>query len=163
MRCSVATLQAYKKDVDFNIKKDFSAIVKDIKANKDNVWKVIDFNNGSQVLVFGGSHDDIGLTTFIFKNNATNRGAFDNQPYGGISTDKYGTDCKYILHQVGDHKVGGHKPDRVGKSDIDWNKIRSFTDVKQLIDYVDTLDTYDTWYSNINWTGYDFCITTDIK
>lgn len=156
----MATLQTYNPIANtFRFKVGFNAIVKDIKANKYNVWKTINFSNGDQVLVFGGSHDDIGLTTFIFKNNAKVRNAFYDQPYGAIDASDYGTDCKYILHQVGDHKVGGYKPDRVGKSDIDWKKIRSFTDVKQLIAYVDTLDTYNTWYSNINWTGYDKCIS----
>jgi hypothetical protein len=154
----VATLQTYNKDVDFNIKNDFNAIVKDIKANNYDVWKVINFTNGDQVLIFGGSHDDIGSTTFIFKNNARVRQAFHSVPYGSITYGD-GTNCKYVLHQVFDHKCSGYKPDRVGKSDIDWKKIRSFTDIKQLINYIDKLDTLDTWFSNTNWAGYDFCIT----
>jgi len=158
VRCSVATLQTYNKDVDFNIKKDFNAIVKDIKANNYDVWKVIDFTNGDQVLVFGGSHDDIGSTTFIFKNNAKVRKAFNSQPYTDITWGD-GADSKYVLHLVFDHKCSGYKPDRAGKSDIDWKKIRSFTDVKQLINYIDGLDVLDTWYGKKNWSGYDHCIT----
>jgi hypothetical protein len=154
-------IQNHKADVDFQINKGFNAIVKDIKANKGNVYKVVDLADGNQVLVYGGGHDDMGLTTFIFKNNAKTRKAFHNQPYGAIDGSDYGTDRKYILHQVDDCKVAPYKDDRKYNVDIDWRKVKACKTIDDFVAFVDKLDVFNTWYSDINWTGYDFCIVTD--
>ena len=157
----MSEVQIYKDDVDFKINKGFNKIYKDIKNNNGDLYKVIDFADGSQVLYFGGGHDDMGIGTFIFKNNAKTRNAFHSQPYGGIDGSDYGTDCSYILHTVQDYKVAPYKDDRKGKADIDWRKIRAMNTVDDLVTYIDNLDTYDTWYGDKNWTGYDFCFSTD--
>ena len=82
----MTNIQNYKSDSDFEIRKGFNKIVKDIRetymtmgrhANqKWDIYKVIDLQDGSQVLYFGGGHDDMGIGTFIFKNNAKTRSAF---------------------------------------------------------------------------------------
>jgi len=157
----MSKVQNYTDGVDFKINKDFNKIYKDIKDNKGDLYKVIDLTDGQQVLVFGGGHDDMGLTTFIFKNNDKTRKAFLSQPYGDIDDTDFGSNCSYILHQVDDCKVAPYKDTRKYSADIDWRKIRAINTVDDLVAYIDNLDTFNTWYADKNWTGYDFCITTD--
>ena len=154
-------IQNYKDGIDFKINKGFNLIYSDIKNNKGDLYKVVDLTDGNQVLVFGGGHDDMGVTTFIFKNNAKTRKAFHNQPYGAIDASDYGTDRKYILHQVDDCKVAPYKYDRKYSADIDWRSVRACKTIDDFVAYVDNLDVFNTWYSDKNWTGYDFCFTTD--
>ena len=83
----MANIQNYKTDTDFKINKGFNKIVKSIRDDNYDIYKVIDLNDGNQVLYFGGGHDDMGIGTFIFKNNAKTRKAFnsfDNDWQGGI-------------------------------------------------------------------------------
>lgn len=164
----MANIQNYKTDTDFKINKGFNKIVKSIRDDNYDIYKVIDLNDGNQVLYFGGGHDDMGIGTFIFKNNAKTRKAFDsfdNDWQGGIYVnDRQGdVNSDYVIHCVTDYKVAPYKDDRRGKANIDWRTVRSCKTLKDLVHYVDSLDVFDTCYSDKNWTGYDFCITKELK
>lgn len=160
-------IQNYTQGVDFKINRGFNKIYKSIKDDNYDIYKVIDLADGNQVLYFGGGHDDMGIGTFIFKNNTKTRKAFDsfdNNWQGGIYVnDRQGDiNSDYVIHCVTDYKVAPYKEDRKGKADIDWRKIRACKTLKDLVHYVDGLDVFDTCYSDKNWTGYDFCITKEL-
>ena len=159
-------VQNYTEGVDFKINKGFNKIYKDILDNKGDLYKVIDLADGNQVLYFGGGHDDMGIGTFIFLNNAETKNAFysfDNYWQGTIEVDdRQGNKFSdYVIHCVTDYKVAPYKEDRTGKADIDWRKVRACKTLKDLVHYVDELDVFQTVYSDKNWTGYDFCFATD--
>jgi hypothetical protein len=163
---SMTKVQNHTEGVDFKINKGFNKIYKDILDNKGDLYKVIDLADGNQVLYFGGGHDDMGIGTFIFKNNAKTRKAFDsfdNHWQGNIGVDdrQGNQDSDYVIHCVTDYKVAPYKEDRKGKADIDWRTVRACKTLKDLVHYVDGLDVFDTVYSDKNWTGYDFCFATD--
>jgi len=148
---SMTKVQNYTEGVDFKINKGFNKIYKDILDNKGDLYKVIDLADGNQVLYFGGGHDDMGIGTFIFKNNAKTRKAFDsfdNHWQGGIYEDeRYGYEnSDYVIHIVSDDKVAPYKEDRKGKADIDWRTVRACKTLKDLVHYVDGLDVFDTVY-----------------
>ena len=54
-----------------------------------------------------------------------------------------------------------YKDDRKYNVDIDWRKVKACKTINDFVAFVDKLDVFNTWYSDINWTGYDFCIVTD--
>ena len=157
----MTTIQTYTEGVDFKINKGFNKIYKDIKENKGDLYKVIDLADGSQVLYFGGGHDDMGIGTFIFKNNAKTRKAFMSQPYGEIDDSYNSIDSSYVIHLVDDCKVAPYKEVRKEKADIDWRKVRACKNINELVTFVDNLDLFNTLYSDTNWSGYDFCFATD--
>ena len=160
-------IQNYTQGVDFKINRGFNKIYKSIKNDNYDIYKVIDLADGNQVLYFGGGHDDMGIGTFIFKNNAKTIKAFnsfDDAWHGGVYIDdRYGDEnSDYVIHIVTDYKVAPYKEDRKGKADIDWRTVRACKTLKDLVHYVEKLDVLNTVYSDTNWLGYDFCITKDL-
>jgi hypothetical protein len=110
----------------------------------------------------------MGIGTFIFKNNAKTRSAFnsfeENWKGGIYVEDRQGNeDSDYVITNVTDRKVAPYREDRKGIANIDWRKVRACKTTKDLVHYIeDYLDVFDTCYSDSNWTGYDFCITTEL-
>jgi len=172
-------IQNYDSATGFNINRGFNKIVKEIQSTESrygrhaykrwNIYKVIDLADGNQVLYFGGGHDDMGIGTFIFKNNQKTRNAFnsfDEHWKGGIYVEERqgNEESDYVICSVTDYKVAPYKEDRRGRADIDWRTVRSCKTLKELVHYIeDYLDCFGTSYSDKNWTGYDFCITTDLN
>ena len=163
-------IQNYDSATDFNINRGFNKIVDSIRDDSRgnyDIYKVIDLADGNQVLYFGGGHDDMGIGTFIFKNNAKTRKAFtfDEDWKGGIYVDERqgNENSDYVIHCVTDYKVAPYKEDRRGKADIDWRTVRACKTLKELVNFVDGLDVFETSYSDKNWTGYDFCIPTELN
>ncbi len=150
----MAKLQGYDPSINFNIKKGFNKIYSDItnstSYNSNIAWdlfKVIDFDNGDQVLVFVGGHDGYANLSFIFANNLKNRKALD-------ITDQY-TNGKYIHIRVFDDGYNQDPSDR-GRKDINFNKVRACNNVKDLGSYLWSLDWFDYDFSDNLWSGYDW-------
>ena len=151
----MATIQNYNPSVGFNIKtgfkKIYNKITSDSSFNSNIAWdlsKVIDFDNGDQVLVFIGAHDGYANISFIFANNKKNRKALD-------IIDDYDTGGKYIHIRVFDCGYNQDPSDR-GKRQTNFNKVRAFKNVKDLGKYLWSCDWFDYDYSDDLWGGYDW-------
>ena len=151
----MATLQNYNPSVGFNINKGFKKIYNQITSstsyNSNTKWdlfKVIDFDNKDQVLVFVGGHDGYANLSFIFANNQKNRKALD-------IIDDYDNDAKYIHIRVFDYGYNQDPSDR-GNKQTNFNKVRSCNSIKDLGKYLWSCDWFDYDFSDTLWGGYDW-------